>query len=368
VSDSSQPINPFVFDAPVTPAELVGRERELAQFQEMACGKGRVMLEGPHRHGKTSLLWAAADRWRGTTNALAVRIDLAGILTEQEAVDRIQSAMVQAQVAPGDRSAPLREVLEAFARIAKDRGQDALVCFDEFHDAVAVPDLVKWIDSYAERHRQHLACALAGIDLTALLGLSTEDADATVIHVGRLDRDLLAAAIISKFEGTGRDAGDAAWIVASTGAGHPQRTSLLAWHLWERTSIGARADVAEAEAAVDAALRQCTPEFESGWRALHGNERRVAVAIANELAPQGTRALRATGLAGFGAAQRALKGLQTRDIAFARVDGSVGITDPLCAWWPHREHPLAAQEPDWRALQSQRQRLELEQRRGLKRG
>jgi hypothetical protein len=366
VSQSYQQVNPFVFDTPVPPAELVGREGELDAVLELAQGTALVLVEGPHRHGKTSLVGAAADRWRENANALTVRIDFAGILTKEEAVDRIKSAMVAAHVEPTGASPRLEELLEAIARIAEDSGERAMVCFDEFHDAVAVPGLVERIGSYTERHRQHLACVLAGIELTAIPEVSTADADTAVIPVGRIDRDLLVEAIRDKFEATGRDAGDASWIVASAGAGHPQRTNLIAWHLWEHTAVGGRAGVREADAAVDAALRFCTPEFESEWRALHGNERRVAVAIANELAPQGTRALRATGLAGFGAAQRALKGLQTRGTAHLGEDGSVTVTDPLFARWLAREHQLVAQEPDWRALQHQR--LERQRRRGLERG
>ena len=72
-------------------------------------------------------------------------------------------------------------------------------------------------------------------------------------------------------------------------------------------------------------------EFEVRWQALlHANERRVAVAIANEIAPQGTRAQRASGLDGSGAAQRAERPVKASGFAELR-DARITLTDPLFA-------------------------------------
>ena len=106
--------------------------------------------------------------------------------------------------------------------------------------------------------------------------------------------------------------------------------------------------MASARRAVELAVQSCAAEFEVRWQALHGNERRVAVAIANEIAPQGTRAQRATGLAGYGAAQRAVQGVKASGIAAIR-DERLTITDPLLAEWLRHRHAAAPPEPDWSA-------------------
>ncbi|MGH3493641.1 MAG: hypothetical protein ACRDQ1_10440, partial [Sciscionella sp.] len=120
---------------------------------------------------------------------------------------------------------------------------------------------------------------------------------------------------------------------------------------------GTRATITTASAAIDRALALCTPELEVRWQSLHSNERRVAVAIAQDLAPQGTRAQRSTGLAGYGAAQRALQGLKASGVAGAQEQG-VTLTDPLFGEWLRRRYQRVAPQPDWLALRRQRAELQ----------
>jgi hypothetical protein len=109
------------------------------------------------------------------------------------------------------------------------------------------------------------------------------------------------------------------------------RTNLIAWHLWQMTGPGARLGVPMAHRALELAVQRSAPELETRWQALRGNERRVAVTIANEIAPQGTRVQREVGLAGHGAAQRAVR-VKASEIAEVRDDVGT-LTDPLFAEW-----------------------------------
>jgi hypothetical protein len=198
--------------------------------------------------------------------------------------------------------------------------------------------------------------AFAGANLSFTeRGLWSENAAS--VTVGPIDPVLFADEIMRRFADTGREAGEAANVIANVGAGHPQRTSLLAAQLWTLTPDGQTASVATARAAIEQALTLCAAEFDLRWNALHGNERRVAVAIANEIAPQGTRAQRATGLASFGAAQRALQGIKASGVAQVR-DERTTLTDPLFAEWLRRRYSQAPAEPDWQALRQQREQLE----------
>ena len=88
------------------------------------------------------------------------------------------------------------------------------------------------------------------------------------MRLGRIDPSILTDHIQRKFAATGKDAGTAAALCAGAGAGHPQRTILLAWHLWERTTPGAPADAETAKLAIDDALEHWQPELEATWRAL----------------------------------------------------------------------------------------------------
>ena len=201
-----------------------------------------------------------------------------------------------------------------------------------------------------QREEGRVAYVFAGPNLSSVAEQEAERPPwgkrPATVYAGPIEPALFAQHILRKFEDTGRDAGEAAQIVAAAGAGHPQRTSLLAWQLWQLTGPGERASVASARMAIELAVHRCAPEFEVRWQGLHSNERRVAVAIANEIAPQGTRAQRATGLAGYGAAQRAVQGVKASGVAEVRGERMM-LTDPLFAEWLRQRHGALPPEPDW---------------------
>jgi len=381
--------NPFLFDQPLSDAAaLVGRAGELRELLAALRSGGRAVVEGQHAHGKTSLANAALAQLALEDDGLGIRVDCAGLLTVDDFARRLQEAFAHARAgdsvegvlierlealslrfatttgtsSSGERVQALLSIAGEVASVADCR---AAICFDDFQDAAAVPAVLETIRE-----------ALAGDDgrmgyvFVGPLGPERAKAGeraawpetASNLTVGAIDQDLFAAEISRRFGDTGRDSGEAAGLIAGVGAGHPQRTSMLAWQLWELTVPNERSNVASARMAIQLVLRRCAPELQVRWNALHSNERRVAVAIANEIAPQGTRAQRATGLAGPGAAQRALQGIKSSGVAQMR-DERVTLTDPLFAEWLRRQYSQIPVEPDWQTL---RRRAEL--RRGITRG
>jgi hypothetical protein len=374
-----------VVDRPLEDAStLVGRETQLAQLTGALEDGADVLVEGLDRHGKTSLVNAALAAFAGRQNSLAVLIDCAAVLTATDFVRRVEHGYARAW-AEGSVEEALVERLEAVpyrlagaeaknpaarveelvvvaAELAEPGGRRVVLSFDEVQDALAVPEIFDLLKRARGRSNDRVSYAFAGPDLSAMeQGLWSEHA-ARVI-VATIDPILFAREITRRFADTGRDAGEAAKVIAIVGAGHPQRSSLLASQLWELTAGGEPATIATAKAAIEWALVRCVPEFDVRWSALHSNERRVAVAIANEIAPQGTRAQRATGLASFGAAQRALQGIKSSGVAQTR-DERTTLTDPLFAEWLRRRYSQIPVEPDWQAL---RRRAE-PQRHGITRG
>jgi hypothetical protein len=375
--DRSQ--NPFSFDRPLEDASaLVGRELELSELARALKTEADVLVEGPHRHGKTSLLNAALAAFADGELGLSVRIDCGGVLTSSDFVRRVEDAYARAWARGAVEDAlvtrleslPLRlagaeandpatraeALLLVAAEAAEPGGSRAALSFDEVQDALDIPAIVDVLTRVRERSSDRVTYAFAGPHLSFTEpGLWSEHAAS--VTVGPIDPVLFAGEITRRFADTGREAGEAAKVIATVGAGHPQRTSLLAAQLWTLTPEGQTATVATARAAIEQALARCAPEFDVRWNALHGNERRVAVAIANDIAPQGTRAQRATGLASFGAAQRALQGIKASGVAQVR-DERTTLTDPLFAEWLRRRYSQAPAEPNWQALRQQREQLE----------
>ncbi len=382
--------NPFVFDRPLSDAaDLVGRAREIRELLAVLRSGAEAVVEGSHGYGKTSLVNAALAELAVEDDGLGIRVDCGGVLTVDDFARRLQEAYAQARA--GDSvEGVLVERLEALSlRSSTTAGMStsdervqallsivgevasltdcrAAICLDDFQDATVVPAVVEAIRearTHDDGRMGYVFVGPLGPERGKATGAAAWPDEAATVTVGAIDPQLFEDEISRRFADIGRDAGEAAGLIAGVGAGHPQRTSLLAWQLWELTASSERANVASARMAIELALRRCAPELQMRWNGLHSNERRVAVAIANEIAPQGTRAQRATGLAGPGAAQRALQGIKTSGVA-QMTDERVTLTDPLFAEWLRRQYSQIPVEPDWQAL---RRRAGI-QRGGITRG
>jgi hypothetical protein len=364
--------NPFQFAAPLgDPDALVGRDDELARLTGLATSGTYVLLEAPRRFGKTSLVKACAARWR-EAGGLAVWVDFSRVLTAPEAAQRLEQALapehhpgwgeavgellrsvrlrvgpVQAgglpAQSPPEPSARLHELLEVPADAARRRRHRSLVCFDEFQDVLAVPGLDGVVRAHVQHHADDVSYVFCGSEPSLLRELFGERgrplyAQAKPLRLGRIAPAALATEIIERFAAEGVAAGEAAEAVARFGAGHPQRTVLLAWHLWDQADGTRPLTAADAETALDAAIVDARPEFEATWRAFAGNERRVAVALALGIAPLGKQAKAVTGVASASAAQRALGRLIEQGFAEQHAGTETVLTDPLLGAWLAREH------------------------------
>jgi hypothetical protein len=360
------------------PDALIDRDKQLAALADAFSQQRDAFVEGPPRHGKTSVLNVALAEFASSKGHAALRVDCAGVLTIADLVRRIEDAYaatwatgaieeallerleaVSFRLAGSDAESPgrrLEVLLDVVVDVADALDGRAVVALDDVHDVVAVPGVVDAFRAARGRGGDRVSWVFTAPRLFEG-EQSLRARGSKMVEVGALDPAIFADEVTRRFAASGRDAGDAAQAIASVGAGHPQRSSLLAAQLWELTPEGGRATIAMARTAIDNALIRCGPEFEVGWTALHSNERRVAVAIANGIAPQGTRAQRATGLASFSAAQRGLQGVKSSGVA--RSDGDqTTLTDPLFAEWLRRRYAQVPPEPDWQAVRRQREEIE----------
>lgn len=372
------PENPFVFDRPLEEKrDLLQREEQLAELTAAVQAGRDILVDGPPRHGKTSLVNAAFAELVAEGDFLAARVDCAGVLTANDVARRLEDGYARAWASDGVGEALIErlealstETLDAEARVeallrlpgevAEHAASRTVLCFDEAQDALAIPAVA---DAISKQRRAQVSRVFTGPAITS------QEAPAwtkrvAIVTVGRIEAIWFAGDIAERFAATGRDAGETPRVLATLGAGHPQRTNLYGAVLWEMTAAGERAPVWKAHEAIQEAARRSTPELEARFQALHGNERRVAVAIANGLAPQGTRAQREVGLAGFGAAQRAVRGVESRGVAEMRGDRMV-LTDPLFAEWLRVRYPQGPPEPDWSSVRRWRER---DLTRGMERG
>jgi hypothetical protein len=180
-----------------------------------------------------------------------------------------------------DHAAGVHELLELPVEVAKRSDRRAVVYLDEFQDVLAVPGLDGLLRSHIQHHGSNVTYVFAGSEPSMLRELFSDRfrrplyGQAHPFRLRRISTEALFDHVARRFSDTGKDAGDAGAEIVLLGAGHPQRTILLAWHLWELTTVGP-ATRADATAALAATLRARKPELDAAWPVMTANERRVA--------------------------------------------------------------------------------------------
>jgi len=181
--------NPFVFDRPLPPRELIDRVEELSTLVSLAVGGQSARLAAPRRYGKTTLLGALVDRIEREQGFIATLLDFSHVTSLGDAVVRFEQgyaeglersklralwrsvrrrANADAHVrAPGDLAgvsvgigpgggeellARLHQLLEVPRAVHERTGRQCLVIFDEFQDLLRV---VEGVDGILRSHIQH---------------------------------------------------------------------------------------------------------------------------------------------------------------------------------------------------------------------
>ena len=153
-------------------------------------------------------------------------------------------------------------------------------------------------------------------------------------RLGRLSADAVVQAVAGRFEATNRSVeSETLEELVITGAGHPQRTMLLAHRLWAVTPARSQADGRRWRSALQATLSQLEIEFETLWTSMGANEKRVVAALSEGLSPVGTRDGRQVGLKRPSSAQRAIESLSSRGVLESVPGAGSRLVDPLLALW-----------------------------------
>jgi hypothetical protein len=367
---STWPPNPFVYDRPLPPDELIDRERELELMLGLADAGQTVRLSGPRRYGKTTLLrklLAEADkRALGT-----VYVDLDRVVSLEGASERIEAAYrrqlqgqirrtaanviqtlrprlgagaggVRGEIAPAiehDARKVLERMLDLPIDIYKKHGKRTLVVFDEFQDVLRIGSEVEGlIRSHIQHQAVEAAYVFAGSHPGLMLALFSDRerplfGQVRPLQLGPLEDVALGDYVESRFQQTGRSAGEALDSLLALVRGHPQRAMLLAHHLWEATPQGGTADLDTFAAALEAVDRELREAFERTWERLRTNEARALAALAaSDESLFAQRTLGHFGLSKSGAEQGRDKLIEYGEVQ-RLDDGQLVIVDPLLERW-----------------------------------
>jgi hypothetical protein len=321
-------MNPFDYQSPVGSSRIIDRRAELDELQRAAANRTAIRLAAPRRFGKTTLLDAHVAAMREAGHR-AVRVDFSKVATVADVAARVAQAYadlpadprrrvarwaarlgVSAKLGPvgvqlgprtvrggvEDARAALLELLDVPLALAEADADLTVVCLDEFQDLLVADDALDGlVRSVIQHHGDAAAYVFAGSQPSLMRALFDDQERPFYGQARPLDVPPLpvaeAAEDVSRLleaDGLLERAGDAVDELLAFTRGHPQRTMLVAHHLYE--ILDAEAPVEEpALEAIERALRETRDAHQALWDALPRAERLVCLALADGQAPTGSR-------------------------------------------------------------------------------
>jgi hypothetical protein len=361
-------LNPFQTAGPLKPSLMIDREQETRALFDLADGGHSSRLVAPRRYGKSTLL----DRVLAEAEQLGMpiaHVDLMDVLTMGAIVTRIERAYARALrgtvrtvasdilkswkigVSFGgggfavkmmsnptlDAESVLLKLLELPTRLAEKTGIRSVIVLDEIQDILNVDGADGIIRSVIQYQTDVASYLFAGSQPTEMEKLFANPSrplleQAIPFELQPLPEDECARYISDRFATTGRDPGDALDPLIEFTRGHPQRTMLLAHHLWAVSPEGSVADESAWAEALKLALNGSNALLHARYEALPTNEKKLisALAVSKGSAYDGT-VLARVGLK-KGSVAKTLENLQGR-AEILRVRGIPIIGDPLFEYW-----------------------------------
>jgi hypothetical protein len=380
---------PFPFESPVPSEALIDRRQELHALHLAASDGAHVRLAGPRRYGKTSLLLAHAANLR-ETGWHTIHVDFYGVTSLTEVCARIATGYgrikdhhihshltslgarlgislttsgIGVSLGPREPQPSQDSVLTAAAELLdlplrlfeRDR-RPTLVVFDEFQDLLSAgATLDGLLRSHLQYHGDAATYIYAGSQPSLMRRLFTDRerplyGQAEPLGLGPLPLAEVLEELSERFTQIGEDPGDALAPLVVSGAGHPQRTMLLAHLLHRELAMRAAGEstlpggtalegIALADAVFTVALTQTTEAHQGIWDSLSAGKKAVLAALADGIRPTGTRATERSGLK-RATLQSALRELGREGQHVSRIvddasqeTGDWRFVDPLFASW-----------------------------------
>lgn len=366
-------MNPFNYQGPVPPARLINRRDELDVLQRAAADRVAIRLAAPRRFGKTSLIDAHVAAMR-VVGHRAVRVDLSKVATVADVAARVAQAFdelpsdprravrrwsarlgvtarlpgVQVSLSspaarpPADEArAALLELLDVPLGLYEADGGLTVVCLDEFQDLLVADDSLDGLfRSVIQHHGEAVAYVFAGSQPSLMRALFADRerpfyGQARPLDLPPLPLDEAARDIEELLRADGLSDERAVDEIVALTHGHPQRTVLLAHHLYNLLDSDDQPDD-PAAAALDLAVAETNDAHQAVWDGMGRVERVVLVALADGQAPTGSRVASEHRIA-RSTLQDALDRLGSDERHVARDGGGrPHLLDPLLGEWLRR--------------------------------
>ena len=364
-------VNPFVYSRPVDPEDVLDRDGETHDLLKNAVGGHYVRLYAPRKYGKTSLLKRALRDGEAQEGLVPILVDLYRVSSIADVTIRFErayakhlkgalrkkiedflqltglglslsalgiGAKIQFDPRATDPLAALHALLDLPNKLEEHGGYRAFIALDEFQDVDKVPDLDGLIRSHIQHQGDVASYVFAGSEPGLMKQLFENKerplyGSAVPLRLGRLADVDVAKYVAARFAGSNRSAGETINPLLASAQGHPQRTIMLAYHLWEQVDPGETATLESWRAAHAKALAEVKPEFDAEWRGWSTVEQKTLRSIvAGDGSAYRTRVLQRLDLEKGTASAAVERLLERADIEEAGA-GKYRIVDPLYHEW-----------------------------------
>ncbi|HVP23173.1 MAG TPA: ATP-binding protein, partial [Conexivisphaerales archaeon] len=315
--------NPFIFGDVVTGENFADREKEVKELLSDLRGGTNVLLFSPRRYGKTSLMMEVLRRL-DDREFMKIYVDLfpvtsvarfaevyASAVTKatggklEEAVGMIREHIPGFKLVVGPEGVPgveveiartrkdIEEVLDGLydlpERIAKKKGKEAIVVFDEFQEIANLDgeEIERGLRSRIQHH-ENAAYVFMG-SRRHLLDRMFSDKNKPLYRIGkpfnlgRIPPEEFAAFITGRFVSSGVkvDKGTVEKVLGITGA-HPYYTQQLCHELWSVCYEAGHAEGTDLELALKGLMSNQGYAYTTMWESVRGKQRSLLLAMARE--------------------------------------------------------------------------------------
>lgn len=370
------PKNPFKFGTVVQGDFFTNRTAEIQEFSSILNSENHLILIGPRRFGKTSLIRTiTAQSGRPVvyldalmlTSAEDFSVQFLNKLFRLYPFERIKNMVKQFRLTPTLSMNPLSGEVEVSFSGSKSEAAENYVLEDALNlaEKLSRPDrkLIVVIDEFQEvmnfgsgfdrqlrsviQHHQNINYVLTGSQESLMRSLF-EQKKAPFYHfgmlryLGKIPHDEFLEYLSSRFSTLQTDAQVLAEAILQITGAHPYYTQQLAWQCWEVLRLRREEGLATLpdEVATEAAEKLTIVhdlDFDRLWNGLGTTDRKLLTRLSEgPIEALNTVLLTQTGLSAVSTAHSALKRLSESGIVI-KSDSGYFIDDPFFARWIQRK-------------------------------
>lgn len=357
--------NPFLYTGLADSEHSAPRPELAAALHESFASKQNLLVQGPRRVGKTSLIVNTFKALEAKRQCWFVEVDFYGVPDRLRVIEKLQRAIHQLPLSSSVRvkvqrllgslrefgfagfkagwqggASALEDLLEVLTEINKHR--PVVVLFDEFQALTEIADAADVLGSMRSiiQRQQDICYLFAGSDQNSLREMFFVEKNpflksVAVLEVGVIEREPMIGWLEQRFKSGKRKVDGAVWApMFDFVYDLPGDVQQICHTLWETSEPGDTLDLSGLDRAVQRITDMQGSSFRDLWGVLATNQRRFLLGLArvSDAGPTTRGFLDASGIANAATSQRAMHAMLDKGVLWNR-DRALLFANPFLRYW-----------------------------------